>query len=249
MRYFLEIAYNGTQYFGWQRQPKDISVQEVIETALSTLIGTSTAIVGAGRTDTGVHAKRIFAHFDADSLGDLEHLMYRLNSFLPKDIAIKRVFPVTAEAHARFDAMEREYEYYINLKKDPFLEGFALITHRIPDVDLMNKAAEILLEYDDFQCFSRSKTDVKTYHCKIKRADWERRGDLLVFTISADRFLRNMVRAIVGTLLEIGYEKRSVQDLHEIIKSKNRNNAGASAPAHGLYLTRVMYPETIKIKQ
>ncbi len=248
MRYFIEIAYNGTHYFGWQRQPNDVSVQEVLEHSLSTLLGNQTSVVGAGRTDTGVHAKQLFAHFDTEPIEDLEHLIYRLNSFLPKDIAVKTIFPVIDSAHARFDAIERAYEYHINMQKDPFLEGLTFFTQRLPNVMIMNQAAQILLEYDDFQCFSRSKTDVKTYHCKIKKAVWEQHGDRLIFTIVADRFLRNMVRAIVGTLLEIGYEKRSIDDLHKIIRSKDRSNAGASAPAHGLYLTKVVYPETIKIK-
>lgn len=248
MRYFLEIAYNGKQYFGWQRQPNAISVQECIEDALTKLLGTKTTITGAGRTDTGVHAKQLFAHFDAEEVSDRAHLVYRLNAFLPKDIAITDVFPVREDAHARFDAVEREYEYHILFQKDPFQPDLAYYISQKPDVARMNAAAEILFEYIDFQCFSRSKTDVKTYHCTIKKAQWELKGERLTFTIAADRFLRNMVRAIVGTCLDIGYGKKEVADLHAIIKSKNRSEAGASAPAHGLYLTKVVYPESIRIE-
>ncbi len=243
----MDIAYHGKNYFGWQRQPNEISVQEVLEDALSKLLNAKIAVVGAGRTDTGVHARQLMVHFDFEEIPDQEHLRYRLNSFLPKDIAIKEIFKVKEDAHARFDAVAREYEYRISLNKDPFLEGLAYHTHLVPDLDKMNQAAKILFEYIDFQCFSRSKTDVKTYHCTIKKAHWERRDDVLIFTISADRFLRNMVRAIVGTLLEIGYGKLDVSDFHGVLKSKDRSQAGASAPAHGLYLTKVIYPPSIKL--
>ena len=172
--------------------------------------------------------------------------MYRLNSFLPTDIAINSILPVQENAHARFDATEREYEYWITQKKNPFLKGQAYGIYRSLNVELMNQAASILLDYEDFKCFSRSKTDVKTYHCMIKKARWEQRGDLLVFTITANRFLRNMVRAIVGTLLSIGQETLTIQEFKEIIESRDRSRAGASAPAHGLYLTKVIYPNSIK---
>jgi tRNA pseudouridine38-40 synthase len=247
VRYFLDIAYNGKNYFGWQRQPNAISVQEVLEEALSLLLGTAISVTGAGRTDTGVHARQLMVHFDFEEITDGEHLMYRLNSYLPKDIAVKELFRVRDDAHARFDATAREYEYWISLKKDPFLEGLAYYTHAVPDLEKMNQAAEILFDYVDFQCFSRSKTDVKTYHCSIKKAHWSRKNDVLIFTVSADRFLRNMVRAIVGTLLEIGYGKLNLLDFHAILKSKDRSNAGASAPAHGLYLTKVNYPPNLKM--
>ncbi|MEL6812563.1 MAG: tRNA pseudouridine(38-40) synthase TruA [Bacteroidota bacterium] len=246
MRYFVEVAYNGKNYHGWQIQPDAISVQEVLERALSTLLRTEIKVTGAGRTDTGVHARQLFAHFDHMGIDNERELVFRLNSFLPKDIAIKKIAKVK-EAHARFDAIEREYEYIISLSKDPFQQDYAYLIHQLPDVDKMNKAAQVLLEYKDFQCFSRSKTDVKTYYCDIKKAFWEVKGDQLIFTISADRFLRNMVRAIVGTLLEIGFGKISLDQFHDIIKSKDRGKAGASAPAHGLYLTRVLYPNTIEL--
>tara|TARA_R110002074_G_scaffold382825_1_gene562775 strand:- start:93092 stop:93835 length:744 start_codon:yes stop_codon:yes gene_type:complete len=247
LRYFIDIAYNGTAYCGWQNQPNALSVQEVLEKALSTLLGTEIAVTGAGRTDAGVHAKQLFAHFDASAMEDVQNLLHRLNSFLPKDISVQDIFQVKDDAHARFDAEAREYEYHINLKKDPFVEGLAYLVNNEPDVSKMNEAAQSLLKYQDFQCFSRSKTDVKTYYCTITKAHWERKENLLIFTISANRFLRNMVRAIVGTLLEIGYGKLTLEDFHKIIESKNRSNAGASAPAHGLYLTKVVYPETIKM--
>ncbi len=246
MRYFIEIAYNGKNYHGWQIQPDAISVQEVLERALSTLFRKEIKVTGAGRTDTGVHAKQLFAHFDVEEVEDISQLVFRLNSFLPKDISVKDIFKVKEEAHARFDAVEREYKYLITLRKDPFLENFAYLIHQKPKLTLMNEAANTLLDYNDFQCFSRSKTDVKTYHCSIQKAAWTEKDSQLTFTIAADRFLRNMVRAIVGTLLDVGYEKISLAEFHDIIRSKDRSRAGASAPAHGLYLTKVIYPETIK---
>ncbi len=247
MRYFLEIAYNGIAYFGWQRQPDALSVQEKIEEALKMLLGEEISITGAGRTDTGVHARQLFAHMDFDGPLDTEHLIYRMNSYLPKDIAIHDIFPVKPEAHARFDAISREYEYHIVFEKDPFQPNLAFYTHKRPDIQKMNEGAAILLNYEDFKCFSRSKTDVKTYHCTIEEASWKETNNGLVFTIKADRFLRNMVRAIVGTLLEVGYGKVSLDDLHAIIQSQDRTRAGASAPAHGLFLTKVEYPENIKL--
>lgn len=243
----MELAYNGKNYCGWQNQPNGVAVQEVVEKALSTLLGTEISITGAGRTDAGVHAKQTFAHFDSETIKDIQHLVYRLNSFLPNDISVQDLFPVTKEAHTRFDAVSRAYEYHILLKKDPFQEDFAYLIHLQPEVTKMNDAAQMLLEYKDFQCFSRSKTDVKTYHCTITKAYWEQRDNLLVFHISANRFLRNMVRAIVGTLLEIGYGKLSLEEFKMIIESKNRSNAGASAPAYGLYLTSVEYPQNLKL--
>jgi len=247
MRYFLEIAFNGSAYFGWQRQPDAISVQEKIEDGLQKLVGREILITGAGRTDTGVHAKQLFAHFDVEAPLDIDHLKYRLNAFLPKDIAILDFFPVIPGAHARFDAIAREYEYHISFLKDPFHPSMAFYTRKRPNVMLMNEGAAALLNYEDFKCFSRTKTDVKTYHCKIQKAVWEETEAGLVFTIRADRFLRNMVRAIVGTLLDIGYGKINLEMFHQIIESKDRSKAGASAPAHGLFLTKVEYPESIKL--
>lgn len=245
MRYFIEIAYNGTNYCGWQTQPNAIAVQEVLENTMSTLLRRDIKVVGAGRTDAGVHAKQLFAHFDFEEIEDLSEAVFRLNSFLSEDISIKNIIPVLPDAHARFSAIEREYEYIISLKKDPFSMGFAYQSYLIPDIQSMNEAANTLLNYHDFQCFSRSKTDVKTYYCRIRKAIWVRKNDQLIFTISADRFLRNMVRAIVGTLLNVGFGKTTLEEFHDLVKAKNRVNAGASVPAHGLYLTKVSYPREI----
>lgn len=242
MRYFIEFAYNGKNYCGWQYQPHSPSVQETLNKALSTLLRTEIDVVGAGRTDTGVHARQMFAHFDYDEVIDSDALTQKLNSFLPKDIVVYRFIPLHDDAHARFDAVNRTYEYHIHTFKDAFdHEDSWYFFHKL-DVAAMNEACKILFEYRDFQCFSKTNTDVKTYICDIKEAHWVQDGTKLVFTISADRFLRNMVRAIVGTMINIGLGKISVEDLRAIIESGDRSNAGASVPAHGLYLTKVEYP-------
>ena len=248
LRYFIDIAYDGTSYHGWQRQPQSITVQEVLEEALTTLLRSEVAVVGAGRTDAGVHATQLFAHFDWDenfSTEALQHLQFRLNRFLPEALAINAVIPVQLEAHARFDAVRRSYEYKIHTTKNPFLVNQSYFFEKSLDVDAMNAAAQLLLGKQDFKCFSRSKTDVKTYICEITEAGWTQENTNLKFTISADRFLRNMVRAIVGTLLEIGQGKMKPAALKTIIASRSRAQAGASAPAHGLYLTEVAYPKEI----
>jgi len=247
LRYFIEIAFNGKNYHGWQIQPDAASVQKTLEKALSTLLRKKIDLVGAGRTDAGVHAKQLFAHFDFDETIDNKKLCFKLNSFLPNDIVVKNIFSVKEDAHARFHALSRTYEYHVSLEKDPFVNEFSYQLLQNPDVEKMNKASKILLNYTNFQCFSKSKTDVKTYNCIITFAEWKLHNNKLVFTITADRFLRNMVRAIVGTLLEIGLGKLEVNDLHDIIKSKNRSKAGTSAPAEGLYLTRVEYPKELFI--
>lgn len=241
MRYFIEFSYSGKNYFGFQIQPKQISVQEVLEKALSTILRDEIKITGAGRTDTGVHAKKIFAHFDTEKkLG--ENLTYQLNSFLPQDISIKRIFAVKQDFHARFDATFRTYEYYISLEKNPFTQDSSWqIWKRNLDINRMNEACEILFEYKDFTSFSKLHTDNKTNNCKIYKAFWEQNGSELKFTVSADRFLRNMVRAIVGTMIEIGNGKIEPADLRKIIEEKNRNSAGTSAPAQGLFLVDVGY--------
>ncbi len=244
MRYFLELAYFGKAYHGWQRQPTAISVQEVVENAISTLLQQKIGIVGAGRTDAGVHAGQLFAHFDTFEALD-EQFTFRLNSLLPKDIAIQNIFEVNAEAHARFDASSRSYEYHLVSKKDVFKIDTAFYVQKELDLVKMNEAAAILLEYSNFKCFSRSRTDVRTYNCDIAYAYWEMAGDEMVFHIKADRFLRNMVRAIVGTLLQIGLGRLEVQAMHKIIKSGDRSQAGASVPAHGLFLTNIEYPKSI----
>ncbi len=244
MRYFLEFSYCGKAYSGWQRQPDASSVQETMEHALSLLLKTPVALVGAGRTDSGVHARQMFAHFDIDCIPDESQLIHRLNAFLPNDISIENLVQVHSEAHARFDAVSRTYEYWITTRKNPFLTERAYQVKQPLQIAPMNEAASLLLDYQDFQCFSKSNTDVKTFLCTILYAKWEEREDLLVFQITANRFLRNMVRAIVGTLLEVGQGKRQPEDVKKIIKSKNRSNAGASVPAHALYLTKVIYPKT-----
>lgn len=242
MRYFLEIAYKGTAYHGWQIQPNAISIQEKIQEALALVFRKPTTIMGAGRTDTGVHAKQLFAHFDVSEAIDIATVVYKLNGILPKDIAILAIHPVAADAHARFDATSRSYKYYINTTKNPFTTESSWFVRQELDVELMNKAAKKLLQYTDFQCFSKSNSDVKTYLCDIQEAFWQKEGDLLVFTITANRFLRNMVRAIVGTLVAIGSGKLHIYDLDAIIKSKNRSKAGASAAAQGLFLVAIKYP-------
>lgn len=245
MRYFLEITYNGKNYFGWQRQPNQISIQQVLEETLSTILRQKIFIVGAGRTDSGVHALQQFAHVDLNNLNNTDNLIYKLNSFLPKDIAIKNIFQVTKDAHARFDAKEREYVYKISLSKNPFTNSFAYQVRTAPALDLMNLAAQKLLLHKDFQCFSRSNTDVKTYFCDIMSAQWKMEEEQLIFRITADRFLRNMVRAIVGTLFDVGLGKTSLEEFQNILDSKSREMAGASAPAHGLYLAKIIYPKSI----
>ena len=205
MRYFLEFSYAGTNYHGWQRQPNAVSVQEVLEHALSTLLKETISLLASGRTDTGVHARQMFAHFDGKlSLETFQQLVYQLNQFLPQDIVVHSLREVKAEAHARFDALSRSYEYHIALGKTPFGNSMHYRINQDLDLEAMNEAAAILLEYEDFECFSKSRTDVKTFLCDISYAQWSKTKNGYIFTITASRFLRNMVRAIVGTLIEIG---------------------------------------------
>jgi len=245
LRYFIELAYNGKAYHGWQFQPNAISVQETLEKVLYTALQVKTPIIGAGRTDTGVHASNYYAHFDSIEIENKDKFIYKLNSILPDDIAVHNLIEVNDEAHARFNASERSYEYYVIQKKDPFKFETAHYIKNELDIEKMNLAAYLLLEYTDFKCFSKSKTDVHTYNCKIIKAQWVREKDVLIFKITADRFLRNMVRAIVGTLLEIGLDKIPVSRLHEILKSRDRQEAGTSVPAKALFLTRIEYPTSI----
>lgn len=242
MRYFIEFAYDGSSFFGYQIQPNEISVQEELEKALSTILREPIKTTGAGRTDTGVHAKKMFAHFETEQKLD-ENLVYKLNSFLSENISIKRIFEVPDDMHARFSATFRTYEYYISSEKDPFTTNSSWQTWRQKplDIDAMNEACKILFEYDDFTSFAKLHTDNKTNLCKIYKAEWEQFGNQLKFTISADRFLRNMVRAIVGTMVEIGTGKLQPNDLRKIIEDKYRNSAGVSAPAQGLFLVDVGY--------
>jgi tRNA pseudouridine38-40 synthase len=243
-RYFLQCSYKGTNYHGWQIQPNAISVQEVLVDALSKILREKIAIMGAGRTDTGVHASFFILHFDAENeIPEKLDLAHKLNSFLPSDIAVQKVWKVDKEAHARFSALSRTYHYFISTEKNPFSTDISYKYLKPLDVDKMNEAAITLFDYIDFTSFSRLNTDVKTNNCKIYQAEWIVSENQLLFIIKADRFLRNMVRAIVGTLLEVGRGKLSVDGFRKIIESKNRGAAGASAPAQGLFLVDIEYPE------
>ena len=245
-RYFIYLAYNGEKYFGWQTQPNGETVQETIEKALTTLLRTPTAILGAGRTDSGVHARNMIAHFDCDIEElDIDDLLFKLNNFLPRNIAIHKIVPVRNDAHARFDALSRTYKYYVTTSKDPFLYKFKCKVHHSLDVDLMNKSAQVLFDYIDFTSFSKLHSDVKTNNCTIMKAEWEQIGNDYIFTIKANRFLRNMVRAIVGTLLLTGHNKITPDDVRAIIEAKDRSKAGTSAPGHALFLEEVEYPKEI----
>jgi len=245
LRYFIALSYNGKHYHGWQTQPNAITVQQTLEKALSTLLRENISIIGAGRTDAGVHARIMYAHFDISKTIHTKELVYQLNSFLPSDIAIKEIVRVADGSHARFDAVRRSYAYWVTPYKDPFLYDYAYYLRADLDIEMMNKAAEILLQTDDFQCFSKSNTDVKTYICDVQKAHWQMEDSLLVFNITADRFLRNMVRAVVGTLLEVGMDRCTIAQFREILASKDRRQAGVSVPAQGLYLTQVQYPKNI----
>ncbi|NKI25709.1 tRNA pseudouridine(38-40) synthase TruA [Arenibacter sp. 6A1] len=245
MRYFLVFSYYGKAYHGWQIQPNAITVQEVLEQAMSLLFRETVQLTAAGRTDAGVHAREMYAHFNTEVVFNREEMRYRLNAFLPKDIAVKDIIEVPEDAHARFDAIERTYEYWIVQNKDPFLTDAAHYVKYPLNVEAMNEAGTILLEHTDFECFSKSNTDVKTYLCDVKKASWQQKEGLLVFTITADRFLRNMVRAVVGTLLEVGLGKWSLDEVKLVLESKDRSRAGVSVPAKGLYLTEVKYPNHI----
>lgn len=248
-RYFMEFAYRGSQYHGWQVQPNGISVQEVLEKALSTLLGAKTTLTGAGRTDTGVHAAYMVAHFDTDrEIADGSQLASHLTRFVPRDIVVYSVVPVADEAHSRFSATARRYEYHICVEKNPFLND---LTYRVlfqPDFDAMNQAATILKGTHDFASFSKLHSNNKTNICTVTDAYWELRGTHWVFTIEADRFLRNMVRAIVGTLLDVGRGKINTEQFRAIMEAQNRALAGTSAPAQGLYLVDVKYPPGIFVR-
>lgn len=242
MRYFIEFAYNGKEFHGFQVQPDVISVQETLDKALSLLFKQPIQIVGAGRTDSGVHAKQMYAHFDCDIEIDSDYWVSKFNSFLSKNIVIYRFIPVHEDAHTRFDATSRTYEYYIHTFKDVFQNEGSWYYFNELNIDLMNEACKILFEFEDFECFSKTNTDVNTFLCDITEAHWKVNGNQLIFTVTANRFLRNMVRAIVGTLINIGIGKISLDDFRAIIESKNRQKAGFSVPAHGLYLVKVKYP-------
>ncbi len=244
-RFFLELMYDGTNYHGWQVQPHSPSVQACLELALSTILNEKISVVGAGRTDTGVHARHMVAHFDTNQSIDCVELTYKLNSFLKNDISVSKLYGVKSDVHARFDAISRTYEYHIHFKKNPFLVNKSWYYYRNLNIDLMNEASLILLEYEDFTSFSKLHTQTKTNLCQIQQAHWQSNQHSLAFTIQANRFLRNMVRSIVGTLVEVGEQKASLSDFRTIVESKNRKRAGVSVPAHGLYLSKIIYPETI----
>lgn len=242
MRYFLELQYKGSNYAGWQIQINAVAVQQKLNEALSLILHHNVDTLGCGRTDTGVHATQFFAHFDVETeIENKGKFIFSLNGILPYDICILNLHKVAADAHARFDATERSYQYFIHQNKNPFLKNTALFLKADLDLKLMNSACELLKTYDDFTCFSRTHTQVKTNICKITFAQWQRFNDVVVFKISADRFLRGMVRTIVGTMLLLGENRISLNDFENIIINKDRKNAGQAVDAHGLYLTDVKY--------
>jgi len=249
-RYFIQLSYKGSNYHGWQIQPNAISVQEVLVKAFSTILREKIEITGAGRTDTGVHANYFMAHFDfiKDDLHEDNKFLFKINGLLPKDIAVHKLFAVNNKSHTRFDAISRTYNYYIHQQKDPFLlESSYFLSHKL-DINLMNAACELLFQFTDFTSFSKLHTDVKTNNCKITEAYWKQEDYKLTFTITADRFLRNMVRSIVGTLIDVGKKKITLEDFTQIIESKDRSEAGVSVPAHGLFLSDIKYDDSIFIK-
>ncbi len=242
MRYFITFSYDGTAYHGWQIQPHSVTVQEELQKALSTLMRKPMEVVGAGRTDTGVHARKMIAHFDHDEVLDCSQLVYKLNKLLPRDIAVQHVEPVANDMHARFSAKSRTYHYYVHLDKNPFLRSYSWQVYGNPDFELMNRAARVLMEYKDFTSFSKVNTDTKTNDCTITEARWDRVGeDQWRFTVTANRFLRNMVRAIVGTLMEVGRGRMTIDQLRSVIEAKDRCRAGDSVPGNALFLVEVLY--------
>lgn len=248
-RYFIKLAYNGTRYNGWQSQQNTPNtVQQVLEEKLTMLLKTNIEIVGCGRTDTGVHARNYFAHFDHNAPGfeeNIEHWVYKLNTVLPNDISVFTIQQVNENAHARFDATERTYNYFLHQHKNPFIENFSWYQYGHIDFELMNMACDILLETADFTSFSKVNTQTKTNICFVSEAQWVQLNEHeWCFVITADRFLRNMVRAIVGTLMQVGRNKMTLDQFRKTIEQKNRSEAGMSAPAHALFLTDIQYPES-----
>lgn len=242
-RYFLKLGYRGAPFHGWQIQPNATSVQEEVEVALSTVLRVPTSIVGAGRTDTGVNARIMYAHFDFDGeLPDKGKMLVSLNRLVGRDIAIYDIIPVPDDAHARFDAIERTYRYFVSFKKTPFFYPLSWhCPHRL-DIDKMNEAAKLLLETDDFTSFAKLHSDAKTNICNVSKAEWKMEDEnMAVFTITADRFLRNMVRAVVGTLVEVGRGRMSLDEFRKVIKRKDRGAAGQSMPGEALFLWDVKY--------
>ena len=245
-RYFADIEFDGTAYSGWQIQPHSPSVQQTLEEALALFLRCKVDVTGAGRTDAGVHASQMIAHFDLETPQDPDWMMHKLNGILPQDIAVHRIWPVRPDAHARFDAVSRTYKYYVTLNKSAFHREYSWYLVNEPDFGLMNQAAEMLLSTVDFTSFSKLHTDTKTNDCRVTEALWTPLEDgRWVFTITADRFLRNMVRAIVGTLMEVGRHKLTVDGFRKIIENKDRCSAGDSAPAQGLFLYKIVYPDNL----
>ena len=246
LRYFIELAYKGTDYHGWQFQPNGISVQQVLEETLTRRLSRPVYITGSGRTDAGVHARQQYAHFDTDApLPDPDLLVHSLNNMLPDGIAIYRIFPVGPDDHARFSATARYYQYHIRRQKSAFLPNQSYIFRPALDVPLMNEAAAMLLTFSNFRSFSKVRTQVNHYHCKLMRAEWEQTPDTLIFHIKADRFLYGMVRCIVGTMLDIGQHRLSLGNFEGIIRAEDRQLASRAAPASGLFLTQVSYPDAV----
>lgn len=246
MRYFLFFSYNGKSYHGWQKQKKSVTIQQKVEESLSIALKQKIEVVGAGRTDSGVHAKQMVAHFDFDvKIENSKNLVYKLNQLLFNDISVKSIKLVKQDAHARYDAISRTYEYHITREKDVFLNELSYYINFSLKIEKISKAIEMLSSYNDFKSFSKSKTDVTNYICEIIDIKWLESDQGYVFIITANRFLRNMIRAIVGTLLDIGSGKTSLDDLVNIIESKNRSMAGYSVPAKGLFLAKINYPDKI----
>ena len=243
MRYFIYLAYDGSAYHGWQVQPNGNSVQAELQHALSIMLRGNIEIVGAGRTDAGVHARMMVAHFDTEQPFDTKQLSYRLNRILPRDISIDHIIPVANDMHARFTAISRTYHYYIHTQKNPFLWRYSCPIHYQLDFDLMNEAGRRLTTYQDFGAFCKSHTDVKTTLCNVTEARWEKlNDDRYMFVITANRFLRNMVRAVVGTLVDLGRGKISMDEFQHIVESRERTAAGESMPGNALFLWNVEYP-------
>lgn len=247
MRYFIYISYKGTSYHGWQVQPNSTTVQQILDESMSVVLNEKISTIGAGRTDTGVHALIFCAHFDCNSasLDTDKNLIFRLNCYLPADISVSSIRKVRADANARYSALSRTYKYYIARTKDPFFNNSSWYLHGVLDISIMNKACDILLNHSDFTSFSKLHSGAKTNICRIYNAEWEEQENRLVFTIRADRFLRNMVRAIVGTMTNLGSGKITLVEFEEIILKKDRCKAGKSAPAQGLFLTEIEYPDEI----
>jgi tRNA pseudouridine38-40 synthase len=248
LRYFIELSYNGKNFHGWQYQPNAMSVQQTIEDSLEILLKQRIKILGAGRTDTGVHAKQMYAHFDFEDTLNLENLIYKLNAFLNKDIGIVNIHKVKPDSHARFDAISREYQYYITQKKDVYDYDKKYFFSKKLDFDKIDEAINILKKTKNFKSFCRTKSDVTNYNCDIYNFHYEKKDSEIIFIIRANRFLRNMVRSLIGTILDVSQDKILIKKLPEIIKKSNRIYAGPSVPAHALFLSNVEYPKTVFVK-